>query len=322
LKYRTNKSKKVLIELPTWLGDSVMATPAIENIIKHYKDIDITLMGSIISTEALKNNPYVSRIIVLDKKLKSLFRISSRLEKFDIFFTFRSSYKAMFLKLLIKSDKKYQFINKDYSNRHQVEKYVDFVNHSLNKKFPAGDLKIYPQNNSENLPHKILGINPGASYGSAKRWYPEQFAEIAIKLSSQFDIWIFGSNQEKDFATEIEKILVSKNINNYLNLAGQTSITKLIDLISNLDILITGDSGPMHIGASLKIPTIAIFGPTNYKETSQWMNPQSVIVKKNLNCQPCMKRTCPLNHHNCMKLIKAKEVIESIPLLQKNNAAS
>ena len=94
-----------------------------------------------------------------------------------------------------------------------------------------------------------------------------------------------------------------------------TSISELSNYISNLDIFVTGDSGPMHIAASLQVPTIAIFGPTNSIETSQWKNANSFIVKKNLDCQPCMKRTCPLKHHNCMKLIEAQEVIESIPLI-------
>ena len=62
----------------------------------------------------------------------------------------------------------------------------------------------------------------------------------------------------------------------------------------------------------LNIPTVSIFGPTNYHETSQWMNNKSIIVKKNLECQPCMKRTCPLKHHNCMKLIDTSEVLEAV----------
>ena len=69
----------------------------------------------------------------------------------------------------------------------------------------------------------------------------------------------------------------------------------------------------MHLAASFQIPTIAIFGPTKDDETSQWMNDNGIVVKKNLDCQPCMKRTCPLKHHNCMKLIKAQEIIDSIP---------
>ena len=82
-----------------------------------------------------------------------------------------------------------------------------------------------------------------------------------------------------------------------------------------LDLFLTGDSGPMHIAASFNIPTVSIFGPTKDEETSQWMNPQNIIVKKNLECQPCMRRKCPLGHHDCMKLIKTNEVLNAIKLL-------
>jgi heptosyltransferase-2 len=68
----------------------------------------------------------------------------------------------------------------------------------------------------------------------------------------------------------------------------------------------------MHIAAALNIPTVAIFGPTNENETSQWMNEKGTIVKKNLKCQPCMRRTCPLNHHKCMRLIESSEVINAV----------
>jgi heptosyltransferase-2 len=68
----------------------------------------------------------------------------------------------------------------------------------------------------------------------------------------------------------------------------------------------------MHLAAGFQVPTVAIFGPTRDDETSQWMNKKSIIVKKNLECQPCMKRTCPLKHHNCMSLIKAIDVLNTI----------
>jgi len=82
--------------------------------------------------------------------------------------------------------------------------------------------------------------------------------------------------------------------------------------ISNLDLFITGDSGPMHVAAAFQVPTVAIFGPTKDNETSQWMNEKSLIVKKDLDCQPCMKRTCPLGHHDCMNLIKAEDVLKVV----------
>ena len=306
---------KVLIELPTWLGDCVMATPAIENLVIFFNNPEIVLIGSFISVETLKNHPNVHKTIILDKKITSLVKVNNNLGKFDAFFTFRSSFRAKFLKFIVSANNKYQFNKYKYSNRHQVEKYNDFVNDSLNIDFPAGQLRIHTNDSKNNKSKKILGINPGASYGNAKRWYPQKFAEVIEKLSKQFDIIIFGSTNEKDFSKDIEKSLIAKGINNYQNLVGKTTIEELINCISNLDLFITGDSGPMHLAASFQIPTIAIFGPTKDDETSQWMNDNSIVVKKNLDCQPCMKRTCPLKHHNCMKLIKAQEVIDSIPLV-------
>jgi len=74
---------------------------------------------------------------------------------------------------------------------------------------------------------------------------------------------------------------------------------------------VVNDSGPMHVTAAFQVPTVAIFGPTKDDETSQWMNDKSIIVKKNLDCQPCIKRTCPLKHHECMKLVSAVEVLDA-----------
>jgi heptosyltransferase-2 len=138
---------------------------------------------------------------------------------------------------------------------------------------------------------------------------------VASELSDQYDIVIFGGPDEQDIALDIEKLLIKKDVKNYKNLAGKTTIPELINHISNLDLFITGDSGPMHVAAAFEVPTVAIFGPTKDNETSQWMNEKSLIVKKNLDCQPCMKRTCPLGHHDCMNLIKAVDVLDSVKSL-------
>ena len=305
---------KILIELPTWLGDAVMATPAIENIVNFYNDVEITFIGSFVSVEALKNHPKAIKTFILDKKYTSLYKISRDLGNFDAFFSFRSSIRSKFLKFLISAKKKYHFDKNKYQNRHQVEKYNDFINDSLSIDLTAGKLQIYGYDIAKSK-KKILGINPGASYGSAKRWYPEEFAKVANKLSDQYDIVIFGGPGEKDIANDIEKSLIEKGVKNYQNLAGKTTIPEVINHISNLDLFITGDSGPMHVAATFEVPTVAIFGPTKDDETSQWMNEKSLIVKKNLDCQPCMKRTCPLGHHDCMKLIKAVDVLDSVKSL-------
>ena len=312
---------KILIELPSWLGDTVMATPAIENLAGYYDNPEITLLGSDISVETLKNHPKVIKVLVFDKNYTSLFRMLKKLGKFDVFFSFRSSFRSRLFMLLVSSINKYQHNNKKFQNRHQVEKYNDFVNVSLNTVFSAGRLNVVIGNLIKNETISVeknnltIGFNPGATYGDSKRWYPEEFVEVGAQLSNKYNIIIFGAPNEKEIAADIEKGLIEKGVTNYQNLAGNTSVEELIYHISTLDMFVTGDTGPMHLAATFQIPTVAIFGPTKVNSTSQWMNDKSIIVKRNLECQPCMKRTCPLKHHNCMNLIKAKEVLDAIKSL-------
>jgi heptosyltransferase II len=309
---------RILIELPSWLGDTVMASAAIENIVNHFSGEEIILIGSFLSTEVLKNHPKVFKTIVLSKNYLSLVKNSRELGKFDSFFSFRSSFRSKVLKYLVSSKNKYQFNKSRYKNLHQVEKYSQFVNTSLNTNFSQGNLIIYSDITEEtkvNIQKPTLGINPGASYGNAKRWYPDEFSKVAIKLADKYEIIIFGGKEEIDIARDIEENLIKNDVLNYKNLAGKTSLNELIEYISNLDLFITGDSGPMHIAGCFQVPTISIFGPTRHDETSQWMNDKSVIVKKTLECQPCMMRSCPLNHHNCMRLIKSTDILNAVESL-------
>ena len=303
---------KIIIELPTWLGDTVMATPAIQNIIDYFNNPDITLVGSSVAISALANHPQISKTYVLEKKYFSFYNAISGYGNFDIFFSFRGSFRSKFLKFFVSAQRKYQFNNKNYNNCHQVEKYNSFINDSLNINLSAKKLKIYKKEKKINKKNRLLGINPGATYGSAKRWYPKEFAEVAIALSNDYDILIFGGAAEVDMANEIEYFLTKKNINNFSNLAGKTSIQDLISYVSYLDLFVSSDSGPMHLAAAFQVPTVSIFGPTKASETSQWMNEKSVVVKKNLDCQPCMRRTCPLNHHKCMKQIGVSEILSAV----------
>jgi len=310
---------RILIELPTWLGDSVMTTPAIENLINYYSNSEIIVIGTQLSIEVFKNHPKISEVKVFDKKYRHFFKNLNELGVFDVFFTFRGTFRSSLIKIFISSKKKYQYRASRYQNRHQVEKYNDFINESLNINFPPLKLNIFRSNEGVKKNKALAGINPGAKYGSAKRWLPEKFAQVAFELSKEYDIVIFGGVNETDIAFEIENLLLARGVLNYDNLSGKTSIEELTNKISTLDLFITGDSGPMHIAAVLQIPTISIFGPTNCSATSQWMNDQSVIVSKNLDCQPCMQRECPLNHHDCMQLIEAEEVLDAVNSLQLNN---
>ncbi|WP_419767110.1 glycosyltransferase family 9 protein [Arcobacter sp.] len=309
------KIKKIFIEIPTWLGDAIMATPAIENIIKTYPNAKITLLGSYVSIQAFANYKNIEKVIVDDTKKKgnryvNLYKLSKKIGKVDFAISFRRSISSKLLLFFIKAIKKFNYRRLKKNQIHQVIRYNDFVNHVLNLQNEVGDLKLYYK--PFEYKKLTLGINPGATYGSAKRWYPEEFAKVAIKLASKYDIVIFGGPGEVDIAGDIEESLKSAEISNYQNLAGKTTVSELIEKIAGLNIFITNDSGPMHIAAAFKVQTYSIFGPTRYKETNQWNNPNEHIITKNLDCAPCMKRVCPLGHHDCMKLIKAEDVLKVI----------
>ena len=309
---------RILIELPSWLGDTVMATPAIENLIDFHKHAEFILIGPSISIEIFKNHPKVTETHILDKRYLSLFLSIRKLGKFDKYFSFRNSIRSNLYKFFIRSNLKFKYKRSSFQNSHQVDKYNKFITKSLNIDLPIRSLTIYSGTTLKVASKEItknkpsLGINPGASYGSAKRWYPEEFASVAADLCNQYDIFIIGGPNEKLIAMDIEVLLVQKGVTNYQNLAGRTSVAELIQLISSFDLFITGDSGPMHLAACYKVPTVSIFGPTNDNETSPWNNKKSIVLKKNLDCQPCMKRICPLKHHKCMKLIKAKDVLTEV----------
>ena len=238
-------------------------------------------------------------------------KLTRGLKPFDLAISFRKTFTASLLLRFISANKKFCYKRQKYFNNvHLVEHYQNFVNLILEKKYVPGDLKIYIEKGYYSK--KTLGLNPGATYGQAKRWYPERFAQVAYSLCKDFDIIIFGGENEISMAQEIEKHLEINGVKNYKNYAGKTTVKQLCSAIGGLDLFITADSGPMHIAAAYQVPTVAVFGPTNHIETSPWRNKNSTLVRKNVSCSPCMRRQCPKRHHICMDNIKAADILEKI----------
>ncbi|MCD6433514.1 MAG: lipopolysaccharide heptosyltransferase II [Sulfurimonas sp.] len=322
---------KILIILPNWLGDAIMATPAIELLAKYYPNAKFTFIGSFVSIEALKYHPLCEKAIVDETKKTSnrflaTYKLARELGAFNLAITFRnqlhSSLLLRFTKTVVciaKRSSHSMFLlshtPKISTNQHLAIQYSKLAmtdTQSWDGVVPPLALYIRPKQFSK----PTLGINAGATYGSAKRWYPERFAEVASKFNDKFDIIIFGGPNEVEMAKEIEDNLKSRLVENYTNLAGKTDIKELCANIGGCSLFITNDSGPMHVAAAYQVPTVAIFGPTKYKETSQWMNEKSTIVRHEMDCSPCMKRECPLKHHECMTNITASEVIEAVKELE------
>jgi len=318
---------RILIILPNWLGDALMATPAIEHLCALHPGAKLTFVGSYVSIEAIKHHPQAEASFVDDTKkkgwrLKNTQTFAQGLGEFDIAITFRNNiYSTLMLlftpaRLKIARKSWHASLLLDKTKKlpntiHLSEQYNELVN--LIDKNPSGapKSKLYIPKKEYDQP--TLGINPGATYGSAKRWYPEKFAEVAKAFASQYQIIIFGGPTEIDMGADIEKRLQEMGITNYQNLAGKTSVQELCSYIGGLDIFITNDSGPMHVAASYEVPTVAIFGPTRHNETCQWRNEKSRLVRRDdVPCAPCMKRSCPLKHHECMTKIEANDVIKAV----------
>ena len=318
---------RILIILPNWLGDAIMATPAIELLSEYHPDAKFTFVGSYVSIEALKHHPKCEKAVVDETKKASnrfiaTYKLARELGAFHLAVTFRNQlHSSLLLRFtntvvcLAKQSWHSMFLlshtPRIKAGKHLVLQYAQLAMTNVdNYTNDIGALKLYIKPQEFTKP--TLGINAGATYGSAKRWYPERFAEVASEFSDKFDIIIFGGPGEVEMAKEIEDNLVSLNTHNFINLAGKTNIEELCSNIAGCSLFITNDSGPMHVAAAYQVPTVAIFGPTKHKETSQWMNEKSKIVREEMECAPCMKRECPLKHHECMKNITASKVIEAV----------
>jgi heptosyltransferase-2 len=152
-----------------------------------------------------------------------------------------------------------------------------------------------------------IGLSPGAAYGSAKRWLPERFAETATQLAGELNasVAIFGSAGERALCEEVAKA-TRTNVHNF---AGETSLAEFIDLAAACRLFLTNDSGAMHIAAALGVPTVAIFGATDDIATGP-MGPLATVVREPVECSPCLKRECPIDHR-CMTRVSAARVADA-----------
>jgi heptosyltransferase II len=165
----------------------------------------------------------------------------------------------------------------------------------------------------------VIGVNPGASFGSAKRWPKERYAALLDQLTKLQEnaIVLFGSESELNLAQAIGAGMRHPP----LILSGKTTLSDLIALISCCDLFITNDSGPMHLAAALGVPMLAIFGPTDEIATGP-MSGQATVIKKKVECSPCLLRECPIDHR-CMTEISIEEVHrQAIRMLQTTRGSA
>jgi heptosyltransferase-2 len=162
----------------------------------------------------------------------------------------------------------------------------------------------------------VVGINPGATYGGAKRWPAERFAAVADALASEFSarIVIFGAPSDLDIAQKVAAMMARAPV----VLAGRTSLGQLMGLIKECHLFITNDSGPMHLAAALGVPQLAIFGSTSEAATGP-LSECAQVIKHQVDCNPCFLRECPIDFR-CMLGITVEDVLTAARAqLSRNN---
>jgi lipopolysaccharide heptosyltransferase II len=161
---------------------------------------------------------------------------------------------------------------------------------------------------SAGKPQTLLGLCPGAEYGPAKRWLPERFAEAAAKISTQLSAqWVlFGTKNDAAIGDQIAAAIGDHCVNRI----GQTTLEQLIDELRQCRLLLTNDTGTMHLAALLGVPVVAIFGSTEPLLTGPLGNGHT-ILRHHVECSPCFLRECPIDFR-CMKAISADEVAAAV----------
>ena len=158
------------------------------------------------------------------------------------------------------------------------------------------------------LSDKIIAICPGAEYGPAKRWPVEHYAELVNqKLAQGWSAWIFGSDKDKVVAGQIN--LLAENA--CQDFSGRTTMAEAVDLMSMVEVVVTNDSGLMHVAAALNKKIIAIYGSSDPGFTPP-LNSAAKVIDLNLDCSPCFKRECPLGHTHCLTEISPQHVLAQI----------
>src|SRR5206468_9885228 len=173
---------------------------------------------------------------------------------------------------------------------------------------PTPNAQRLPQ--TSNVAHKPMkiGLCPGAEYGAAKRWFPERFAEVAAKISAQSSAqWIlFGTKNDMAIGDQIATAIADHCVNRI----GHTTLDQLIDELRECRLVLTNDTGTMHLAALLGVPVIAIFGSTEPRLTCP-LGAGLIILPHHVECSPCFLRECPIDFR-CMKAVLSQEVADAV----------
>ena len=327
---------RILVRGVNWVGDTVLSYPTVEQLKTLFPKSHLAILIPSYLVDLWKTFPYVDEIIPFQKKegIGSIWEdlnLSQSLKErnFDLAVilprSFRSAFHIFLARIPIRigyqSEGRSLFLThgirrtKEILQGHRVRYYRKLME-------PLGMIeglpspKIFLREEDRRWADGVLkdlgipegkvliGMNPGATYGLAKCWYPDRFGKLGKRLAEKWEskILLFGKEEERPIVDEILRHLGTDGI----DLTGKTGLLQLAALLERCTLLVTNDTGTMHMATAVGIPVTALFGSTPPLATGPW-GEGHVVVRRDVPCSPCWKRICPKDHR-CMDLITVDEV--------------
>jgi len=329
----------ILIRATNWIGDAIMSLPALRAVRRQFPDAEITVLAKPWVSALYDGERSIDQVMTLEgasgtrdwrTKRELIHRL--RRGKFDLAILFPNSFESAVLvrlagvkrivgyardgRSLLLSDA-IAVPKKGEIAVHERFYYLELLRRAgLIPEIPnvpeirldgIDELRARGERLFQTLGVKlpVIGVSPGAAYGSAKRWLPERFAESAARLAAETGgtVAVFGSAAEKPLCAEVARAA------NGRNLAGATELRTFIEMTAACRVFLTNDSGAMHIASALGVPSVTVFGPTDETATGP-LGPAARLVREPVDCAPCLLRECPIDHR-CMTRVTADRVIQA-----------
>lgn len=316
---------RILIRASNWLGDAVMSVPAVRAIKRGRVDAHVTILTPSKLADVWRTVAEVDEIVTFEAE-ESVFAVARRIRRgFDAAILFPNSLRVALEAWLARIPRRVGYpghhrralLNQVFAPKrkkkelhppaHQVHQYLalaEFVGAEI------ADAALPPGGHSSGLRRSkfVIGLCPGAEYGPAKRWLPERFAEVVCTVHGRTGAeWkVFGVENDRPIAD----LVINGAGDSCTDLVGRTTLAQLVDELRACDLLLTNDTGTMHLAALLGVPTVSVFGSTEPTLTGP-LGRNHRVLRRHVECSPCFLRECPIDFR-CMKAITAAEVADAV----------
>jgi heptosyltransferase-2 len=324
--------------LPNWVGDAVMATPALRALRRHFSEARITGILRPYVTAVLEGGDLIDDAICTGGLLSAAWQLRRR--KIDLAILFPNSFRSALLARLGGCKRRIGYAMhgrsllltdavaavRDERGRLTPSPIIDAYNllaESAGCPRPGYRMELWTTPTDEAAAdaawqstglwrfREVIALNPGAAFGAAKHWPSEHFAQLAHALARQrgAGILVLCGPTEREQCRQIVAAAGHPSVHGLADSPLSLGLTKAC--VRRADLLVTTDSGPRHFAAAFGRPVVTLFGPTHIPWTETYYH-QGIHLQKKLDCGPCQQRVCPLKHHRCMKELRVEEVLDAV----------